>query len=387
MPKLLNTTLLVTMSSATPESLGYGSLFTSGSVIYFTSSLGKFDLTQPKGYIIVREYLTGATTTWAVPPNVKYVKILAVAGGGSGGGGAKRATTTVTQTGGGPGGAGGPIVMATFPAAYFTRPSYTVTVGAGANSAPGNSNPAGGNGTSGTQGGGTSLISGSNIVIRATTGFGETAAEGGANDDTYRGGGVSAGGSCTPNTLPHVMIGWYGGHWATLQTGVAGNPTYASNLQIPSTTAEAVGTFSHGMNGLRGSAAGGCGGGMSNATTLTRAGSGSGVVVNGTIQGTGSPGVASTGNAGSSGTADLLDIMNLFYFSGSSTVTSSYGIGSGGCGGAVGNLTGTIGGGNGGAGADIGAAGGGGGACSTGSLSAGNGGAGGDGYMAIIEYY
>jgi len=385
MPKLLNTTLLVTMSSATPESLGYGSLFASGSVIYFTSSLGKFDLTQPKGYIIVREYLTGATTTWTVPTNVKYVKILAVAGGGSGGGGAKRTTATTTTTPGGAGGAGGNIITATFPAAHFTRPSYTVTVGAGANSAPGNSNPAGGSGTAGTIGGSTSLVSGSNIVIRA---FGaDTAANGGVNAAGFIAGGSSFGGGCIPSGIPHVMFSWYGGHWNTSQTGVAGNPTYISNAQQPSTAANAVGTWSHAMNGLRGSAAGGAGGGMLNATTLTRAGSSSGVVVNGIVQGTGLPGDAGTGNAGSSGTADLLDIMNLFYFSGSSTVTSSYGVGSGGCGGAVGNLIGTIGGGNGGDGADMGAAGGGGGACSTGSLSAGNGGAGGDGYMAIIEYY
>jgi len=390
MPKLLNTTSLVTMSSATPEGLGYGNVYASSSKIYFTSSLGNFDLTDSKGYIIVREYLTGATTTWLPPANVKYVRILAVGGGGGGGGGSKRngATPAANSSVGGTGAAGGNIVMITYPGDYFTRPSYTVTVGAGGNAGPGNTSAAGGNGTVGSNGGTTSLASGSIILIRAgVSAVAENNRGNGGNDnDNFVVGGLSNGDGCIPSNTPYVIPSWYGGHWGNLLTGNAGNPTYISNGQTPVTSADAVGTFSHAMNGQRGTAAGGAGGGIRTTASLTRAGSGSGVIVNGVISGTGSPGVAGTGNAGSDGVADLLDIMNLFYFSGSNSITSSYGLGSGGCGGASGNLTGTIGGGKGGDGADIGAGGGGGGAA-TGSSNAGNGGTGGDGYMAIIEYY
>jgi hypothetical protein len=385
MAKLLNTTLLVTMSQATPEGLGYGNIYASSSKLYFTSSLGLFDLTDSKGYIIVREYVTGASVIWNVPGNVKYVRILAVGGGGGGGGGAKRAGSTpaANSTTGATGAAGGPIVMHTFPADHFTRPSYTVTVGGGGNAGLGNTNALGGAGTSGTNGGTTSLASGSFIIIRAgVTGVAENnRGVAGLDNDTFNVGGLCNGDGCTPSTTPSVIPSWYGGHWSNLISGFACGPTYIGNAATPT-----VGTFTHAMNGQRGTGAGGAGGGIRNTTTTSNGASGSGVIVNGVILGTGSPGLSATGNAGSDGVTDLLDIMNLFYFSGSNSVTSSYGLGSAGCGGGSGNLTGTIGGGKGGDGADIGAGGAGGGS-STGSANAGNGGTGGDGYMAIIEYY
>jgi hypothetical protein len=388
MPKLLNTTLLVTMSVVAPEGVGYGNLYASSSKIYFTSSQGNFDLTDAKGYILVREYTSGQTT-WSPPLNLKYAKILAIGGGGGGGGGAKRSGTTPAGnfTSGGTGAAGSNIIVVTFPRSVFTRPEYTVTIGGGGNGGLGNTSAGGGNGIGGANGGNTTLASGSITLVRAgAAGEAQSGRPGLDNTTGTQQGGIMLGTNAIPTIAPYNLPAWSGGHWGAGVTGTAGNPTYVANTNTPFNSADAIGTFSHAMNGRRGCASGGAGGGFTSNTTNTRAGSGSGVVIGNTILGTGSPGTVGTGNAGSNGVADLLDIMNLFYFSGSSTVTSSLGIGSGGCGGASGNLTGTIGGGVGGNGATIGAGGGGGGSC-TGSANAGNGGSGGDGYMAIIEYY
>lgn len=372
MAKLLNTTLLVTMSKAIPEGLGYGNIYASASKIYFTSSLGVFDLTDSKGYIIVREYV--ASTTWSPPANVKYVRLLAVGGGGGGGGGAKRTAALGLNIGGGGGAAGGVMTSYMYTGDAFTRPIYQVTIGGGGNSGSGQTGAAGGNGTSGTTGGTTGLTSGSTVttapvvMIRAQGG-----ALGGLGTTTNAGqGGAPSTGVSVPGYMPYVRIPLSGGNGF----GISATFNRAANT-IPGNN--------HALNGLYMMGSGGGGGGFQSGNTAV--GTGSGVFVNNQILSASNGGLPGTGQPGTNGVADLLDIMNLFFFSGSNTVTSSYGVGSAGGGGANGDLIGTIGGGNGGNGATIGAGGGGGGSCNTGSATAGNGGKGGDGYLAIIEYY
>lgn len=371
MAKLLNTTLLVTMSMATPEGLGYGNIYASSSKLYFTSSLGKFDLTDSSGYIIVREYTTGVSS-WTRPSKAKFIRLLASGGGSGGAGGQKRTAALQTFSPGGGGGQGAHIVHVTYPIEAFTISSYTVTVGAGGNGGAGNSSLPGGTSAPGLAGGTTSLANGANVMIRATGG---TFADAGSLGDNFVGTTVFPSlGGCVPNVTPYVIRTYFHGN---VVNGVGKNPSTRSNEN-------SFANF-HAMNSICGNGCGGGGGGFSPAIAI--GGSGSGVYVNGIPTALSPPGAAGTGANGTTGLDDVLDIMNLFFFSGSNTVTSSYGIGSGGGAGAGGNLSGTIGGGNGGDGGTIGAGGGGGGACNTGSAAGGNGGSGGDGYLAILEYY
>ena len=385
MSKLLNTTFLVTMSSAAPEDAVSGNVYASGSKIYFTSSQGNFDLTDAKGYIVVREYVTNST--WSPPANAKYVRLLAVAGGGGGGGGGKRLSSLSANTAGGGGGAGGILNQIMYLGSAFTQPTYTVTVGGGGNSGSGNTNAAGGTGTAGTAGGITSLTSGSIVMIRSQGGSG-----GGGGGIATGQGGVYNAGTSFPTTLPYMRYALEGGNsnisFNIGQNVYPANPaTYDNGYRtLTSTVAGDNRTCYHALNGITGMGSGG-GGGPQISQVAYDGASGSGVFVNNTASNASAGGLAGTGNAGVNGTSDVLDIINLFYFSGSSTVTSSYGVGSAGGGGGSGNLSGTISGGNGGDGGNIGAGAGGGGACNTGSLSGGKGGRGGDGYLVIIEYY
>lgn len=368
MPKFLNTIYQVTQSAPATPSAG-GLLYASGSSIFFKNTTGtEYNLTESKGYFILREYTSSGT--WTKPSDVKYVKIAAVGAGGGGGGGARDAVTNAV--GGGAGGAGGQISIIFRNAADIPAGTYTASVASTTNGGAGRTTT-NGVGTIGSAGGTTSLVSASVTLITAGGGGG-----GGAGNT---GGGFAAAGTNSPsatllNTLPFRIIGNGGGRYSTIPRDASPYPGIdISQNQVRS--------------GFRGTGGGGAGGGITAAGGLQNGASGSGIIlVNGTTFLSGSPGTGGSDPAysGSNGGSNVVTAISLLSFSGSATITSSYGFGMGGHGAGGGNAAGTIGGGKGGDGGFFGAGGGGGGG-SRANSNGGNGGSGGAGYLVILEYY
>lgn len=367
MPKFLNTIYQTTQSAPATLAAG-GSLYASGSGIFFKNSTGtEYNLTSSKGYVILREYTSSGT--WTKPSNAKYIKMAAVGAGGGGGGGARN--TSGLWGGGGAGGAGAAASIVFYTGSLLPGGTYTVTVSAGTNGGLGRTTSAGFGGA-GAIGGTTTLISASVTYIAAAGGVG-----GGGGPIATN---ASAIGGATPLTNepfrrgPFRITAQCGG---SNQSGNARNPTYAQNISV---------TDYHARNGFACCGGGGAGGTVTTAAVNNGA-SGSGIyLINGTLYTSGAPGRGGVStNSGDNGVNNLVSLISLLSFSGSATITSSYGFGTAGHGGGSGDLAGTIAGGNGGNASGFGCgASGGGGAI---NQNGGNGGSGSGGYLAILEFY
>lgn len=335
-----------------------------GDTIYMTNDEGEtYDLTLSNGYIIVREYTTPGTYTWSKPGGIDYIQVVCVGGGGGGGGGAKG---TTGGAGGGGGGAGGNMGMQWFDSSSLITVNYTIQVGAGGDGGAGAT--VAGAGSAGTLGG--------NSVFKETVGLFNTLVSG-SGGNPGNGGTTTAGGAggvdgltvgIQPSFLVLSHLGSRGG--AGGFNAAATSPNLSNDFNI------------HALNGYYGLGGGGGGGSINTIGTPLSGATGSGIYKYGTLVYSGSAGGAGTGTNGDNG-AFVVDGYSLLMFS--SSLTSSYGIGTAGHGGGSGDAAGTINGGNGGSGS-IGAGGGGGGGARS-TANGGNGGKGGDGYVLIIEYH
>ena len=356
--KLLNEPYFIYASSSITSS-GFGTVFASASdgQIYMQNDIGElYPLTESKGYINIVQITASSNTAWTKPGGLAYAHIICVGGGGSGGGGRQGAASSIR--GGGGGGGGANVASIWFVASDLTAGVYTASVALVTNGGPSGSNAGvASNGTVGGNGGFTQLQSGSTIIVSAPgggAGGAGTTAPGGA-------GGLSLSTPYVISTSPFALLG---------QVGGAGGTTANSS--------------SAAFNSLRSCGAGGGGGGITAANTIQAGGSGSATYKYGQLIQTGSPGGAASGVGGNNGVNYLIDGLALICFS--SSLTSSFGVGTGGHAGGSGNTAGTIAGGVGGHGGSFGAGGGGGGASTTGA-AAGRGGNGAAGCIFIIEYY
>jgi hypothetical protein len=365
MAKLLNTTFLVTQSSPTTPSSGFGTLFASSSKLFFKNSSGTtYDLTtggSGGGYINILTYTGSGTYTYNTGSGVQYIKV--VCAGAGGGGGSGRINPIGTRGGGG-GGAGGNINIAYFSSQSLIGNTYTVRIGGGG---PGATRVASNiltNGSPGFTGISSSFSTGSTILLWGGGGPG-----GGAGIGAAAGGTNTAPSTAnTPNPYPPFYYSGVNG--ATGNTGAI--PTPAGNA----------------LSGTRTLAGGGAGGSLTG--TTYSGGSGSAIYDYNILVQSGSPSLSSSGLPGDNG-APVIDIASLLFYSGSN-ITTGVRIGTGGHGGGGGGFT-AVGpsGGSGGSGS-LGAGGGGGGAAVTSSISFpniqnGGGGRGGDGFVLIFEYY
>ena len=365
MPKILNNAQFITMSAPATPTTGYGSVFASGSSLYFINSSGVISNlvgSSGGGYSIIREY-TGSAT-WTKPAGIYEIMVVCVGAGGGGGGG--RCGALASNRAGGGGGGGGALAMARISTASLTGTTYSITVsnlggtaGTGAGTTAGN----GGNGFPGTD---TVFYTGSTNLVLARAGVGGV---GGTTGATQAGGG--AGGSSItsiPSRLPFSLSGIIGGN------GNQGGGAVGSNAALNAFDQVTVSSVTY-MSGI---SAGGAGGGINTSNGTTTGGSGSAIYNYGNLIQSGSPGAAGSGAAGSPGADNI--VKNLLLFSGS--VETVNGVGTGGSGGGSP-------GGAGGNGGNRGAGGGGGAGTTSGSAVplGGNGGTGGGGLCIIVEYY
>jgi hypothetical protein len=360
MAKLLNTTFLVTQSAPATPSSGFGTLYASGSSLYYKNSNGiNYNLILVgSGSVSV---FTGGGI-WTKPPNIKYIKVVCVGAGGGGGSG--RRTTAGSATCGGGGGGGGSISVAYFNSPSLTTSSYTVNIGSGGPGGPGRT--AVNEGVAGVAGTNSSFVSGSTslvVAVGGTPGNGGRASLGLGIDPNGSASLVNGGINNAPTTAtvpnpnpPFYIVGQNGS-----QSGL-NTPTNAGNC----------------FNGNRTLAGGGGGGGITAAGVSGSGGSGSAIYNYNNLIQSGSPGIVGGIINGANG-ASVLDVSQLLYYSGSVLATGVR-VGTGGHGGAGGATSGT--GGNG----SLGAGGGGGGGNLT-TGTAGAGGPGGNGFVLIFEYY
>jgi hypothetical protein len=355
--KLLNEPYFIYASSSITSS-GFGTIFASASdgQIYMQNDIGElYPLTESKGYINIVQITQSSNTAWTKPGGLAYAHIICIGGGGGGGSGRQGAAGSAR--GGGGGGGGGNVASIWFAASDLTSGVYSASISgvtAGANS--GSNAGVASNGGTGGNGDFTQFQSSSTIIVSAPGGQG-----GGAGTTPGGVGGISANGPYVITQSPFALLGQIGG------TG--------------GTTAN---SSSEAFNGVRSCGAGGGGGGITAANAIQAGGSGSATYKYGQLIQTGSPGGAASGVGGNNGVNYLIDGLALIGFS--SSLTSSFGAGTGGHAGGSGNTAGTIAGGVGGNGGSFGAGGGGGGASTTGA-TAGRGGNGAAGCIFIIEYY
>lgn len=360
MAKILITASLVTQSAPSTPSAGFGTLYASGSSLYFKNSSGTNYNLSIVGSSSIQVY-TGSAD-WTKPDGIQYIKV--VCAGGGGGGGSGRINPNGTRAGGG-GGAGGNINTAYFSSQSLTGTTYAVRVGGGG---PGAARTGGTvliNGSPGGTGISSSFSTGSTILLWGGGGSG-----GGAGIATGVGGTNTAPSTAnTPNPYPPFYYSGVNG---------AASPTGA-----PPTPASSA------FSGTRALAGGGAGGALSSAFVAYPGGSGSAIYNYNILVQSGSPSPASSGLPGDNG-APVIDVASLLFYSGSN-ITTGVRIGTGGHGGGGGGTT-AVGpsGGSGGSGS-LGAGGGGGGAAVTSSagnpIQNGGGGNGGNGFVIIFEYF
>lgn len=275
--------------------------------------------------------------TYTKPAGLKAAFIVAIGGGGGAGSGRRGATST-TRAGGG-GGAGGTFVSLLVPASGLVA-TVAVTVGAGGvgGAAVTSDSTNGANGTNG----GDSLFGG--IVLAKGGLFGS-----GGNTSSGTPGAASGASTSSPMFGPYALNGSAGGAGAQ-GSGNSANTGFTGNIGAPG---------------------GGGGGGINGSNTAaTSGGNGGGVYQNGTlISGPTSAGVFNGSNNQS------------VFLHQSQTLTSGYGLGTGGAGGFP--SSGKYDGGNGG---NYGA-GGGGGAASLNGTNSGKGGDGGGGLCVVMNIF
>lgn len=352
MPKILTDAQFVTMSTPSTPPTGYGSVFASGSSLFFRNATGTtFDLAAAGGggYTIIREYT--ASATWTKPAGM-YELLIVCVGAGGGGGSGRVAPPSVPRLGG-TGGGGGAVSWIRHAASALPS-QCDITVGAGGitGSASGPAQQSGSNGGNGTA---TTFTSGSGAATRT---FASATGGGGGNGGAAGAAAGGFGGSAVGVSGPVSRGPW------NLTGGDGGPTTAVINGNPPANNA---------LNGSFGAGGGGAAGGINASNLLQVGGSGSSVSYYGVFTGAVAGGIASLGSNGTNGNDNIGK--SLLMISGSDTV---FGIGSGGGGGGPG--------GNGGNGGNYGAGGGGGGANTTGSLS-GAGGRGGNGLCILVEYY
>lgn len=270
-----------------------------------------------------------ANGTYTKPAGLKYAHIFCIGGGGGGASGRRGATLTNRYGGGS--GSGAAIVSMMLPASIISS-SNTVTIGAGGTGGAAiTTDDTNGNGGSA---GGNTLFGGIIVAAGGNGGGAGTAVSGpGAN--------AVSPASCSPA---------YGPYAVGSNTGSAGSNTNAS-----------AGTHGFGNSTLAtGGSNGGGGGGLNTSNTVGNGGNGGGVYQNG---------VLIAGPASSAASLNGADNQSV-YLHNNQTLTSGYGLGTGGAGGTP--TAGKYDGGNGG---NYGAAGGGG----AGSLNGTNSGKGGNG--------
>jgi hypothetical protein len=282
---------------------------------------------------IILEYTSSAT--WVKPTSTKFFAAFIGCVGAGGGGGSGQTGASATLRRGGHGAGGGAIVYRWLLPSSIPS-TVTITVGSGGNGGPAVSS-SNTERQDGTNGGNTSFGS---LVVAAGGGFGGTS----------NGGTVFS--QCTPNTAPFANLGGRGG--ITNSTGV-GFSTDRGLFEIENPNSDV----------RRGAPAGSAGGTYGSNNTAYNSENGGGIYDRGTL--------INGPTMNNSGTSNVAKYW-FFDFN----IPLTYGIGTGGAGGAV--LT------NGGNGGNYGGAGGGGGAATNGSTS-GAGGRGGDGLCVVIELY
>lgn len=360
MPKLLNTTFLVTQSAPSTPSNNTGVLYaTTTGRVFFTNSAGRTSDLTTIGSSSYIAYTTSGTYTYVTGSGIRYIKVVCIGGGGGGGTGNRTAANQ--NRNGGSGGAGGNINVVYFTSQSLTAGSYTVTVGGGGAGGPQNSGT--GTGGVGQPGNPSSFASSSFNLVRAPGGPG--GGGGGA------GGSIGTGGTnLFPTTGSTGTINAWPPHYFAGCDG--GGTQNGATLSVRGTA----------LGGARWLAAGGAGAGINASNITSSGGFGSAIYNYATLIQSGSPGIV-VGTNGDNG-APVIDIACLWFASGSG-ITTGIRIGTGGHGGAAGN--GTSNSGRGGSGS-LGAGGGGSGAClNTIGFVAPPGGKGGDGCVLIFEYY
>jgi hypothetical protein len=362
MAKLLTTASFVTQSAPDTPSPGYGTLYASGSSIFFKNSLGaNYDLSIV-GSSSFTFFTSSGTWTYNTGSNIQYIKVVC-AGGGGGGGSGRVSTPNTGNRNGGAGGAGGNINITYFSSQSLTTGSYTVTVGGGGPGGP-RVTATNSNGSAGQTGANSSFASGSTILVRGVGG------PGGAGGTATNVANANLGGT---NTAPTT---------ATVPNPYP--PFYFSGVDGGDTGGGVVQPAEGNALGTRWLAGGGGGGAINSSNVLISGGSGSSIWNGTVLVPSGSPGVS--GSNGSNG-APVVDVLNLFYYSGSN-LTSNVMIGTGGHGGGGGvHAPVSSSGGNGGSGSRAAGGGGGGGCNGATGLSSGAGGLGGDGFVIIFEYF
>lgn len=170
--KVLSALALATGSTPIGPPAGYGTIFASGSSIYFQNSNGTVrDLVgASKEY----RYYT-SSGTWTKPQNITGIQVIAIGGGGGGGSGRVGATGTARY--GGAGGGSGCLVKAFFTSSALTPGDYTITIGTGGVGGTGQT-LSDTNGIPGTEGSSTSLVSGSTTFVLSSSGRGGAAGSG-----------------------------------------------------------------------------------------------------------------------------------------------------------------------------------------------------------------
>lgn len=162
--KVLSPLALVTGSTPSTPQAGYGTIFASGSSVYFQNSSGV--VTDLAGARAEYRYFT-SSGTWTRPATITGIQVIGISGGGGGGSG--RVGSTGVFRYGGAGGAAGSLVKAYFTASILTPGNYSVTIGTGGVGGA-SQTVSDSNGFSGTTGSFTSFTSSSTTLVFAPGG-------------------------------------------------------------------------------------------------------------------------------------------------------------------------------------------------------------------------